>query len=332
MRFPLALQSTELPDLQSSVWIGAVSFEERCVGSCLQLARHRVNVAGAIVIDYPTRAGKASEDLAKRNVHRATIMDRLSTLRAEIVPQVISPYRMSDMRRVLDEASSSTEHGPYSGVILDITCLTKVHTLAAASWVVARPTRRPPVWFAYTLPEQYGSPSRHNRSLGQWLDVAVAPCEFEPMEYSDSVAGIVLLGHEGSRIRLAISQCEPSEALVVVPQTPGRPSLGVVAQTANAVIVRDVRAHRRPGWELVELAASDISGLTRAVTRFCHRAVQNGRRIVLYPFGPKPMILAAAMSAIGAAGARVWYSYPIPRRYDLDYTAGVGPTRWFVAK
>lgn len=332
-KFPLSLQAvSEPPDLEKAVWIGAVSFEERCIGSVRQIARRSLNVTRAVALDYPTKAGRVVEDVAKRRVHRQVISDQLSGLGASVATEVIRPYRMSDMRRILDDASSKLGRDPYSGLVLDITCLTKVHALAAASWVVGRPTRRPPIWFAYALPGQYGSPSRHNRSLGQWLDVAVAPCEFEPMEYSDKTAGIVLLGHEGSRIRLAISQCEPLEALVIVPQTPGKPSLGVVARTANAVIVRDVRSGRRPGWELTELAANDINGLTRVVAKFCHRAVREGRRIVLYPFGPKPMILAAAMTAIGIAGARVWYSYPIPRRYDLDYTAGVGPIKWFVAK
>jgi hypothetical protein len=56
------------------------------------------------------------------------------------------------------------------------------------------------------------------------------------------------------------------------------------------------------------------------------------RRLVLYPFGPKPLILQTALTTVGLLGSLVWYCYPIPHSYDVDYTLGCGSTLFFRVK
>jgi len=335
--------SSDPPNLQTAVWLGAVSFEERCVASAADVGRRRVGLQAAYVVEYPTKAGSKKADTEKRRTHSKKIEAALRQAGTTGQRRVLNPYRLSDFRNLLDECSSQIEPGRYNGLIIDITCLTRLHVLALAGWLKSGGATHA-VWICYVTPQQYGAPERHRTRRGRWLNVLVAPCRYEPRAWSDDSMGIVLLGHEGARTSLAIKQCEPSKALVILSTNSRRRLLEVVSRVANAALITDIRRGARQGWALAELPALDVMRVQEEVRSYLRdnkvqrvetylpENLEGMTRVVLYPFGPKPTVLAAALAAMELGQERVWYSYPIPALYDLDYTMGIGSVKWFQSR
>ena len=213
--------------------------------------------------------------------------------------------------------------------IVDITCLTKAHTLAVASWFMASRGNRPNVFVAYTRSDQYGTPARHRNLTGRWLDTVLAPLELNPQAFTERADGILLLGHEGARISMALSQFSPLRVLVELASTTGMEHLQIVTRTANARLLGEVERGERPGWSVKEVNVEEIDEAYRLAKGFVSQSKADNRRVVLYPFGPKPLVFTTCMAALAVNPTAVWYCYPIPKSYDVDYTMGVGATEWF---
>jgi hypothetical protein len=318
---------------ESFVWVGAVSFEERCLGSLRFLENAAVKrLVGAVAVDYPTRVEPAQPAEKIRQLHRTemrSLVRGLSGANIDLDTEASHPYRLSTFRRTLGKALRIAETNKANGLIIDMTCITKVHTLALAVWLSELQGTLPLVTIAYTLPEQYGSPSKHSPRGGRWVETVLAPCILDPRRFSEEADGIVLLGHEGSRLMVALSQLEPREALVLLWRTSKREDLEIVCRTQNAKLLAAIDRGERPGWMFREMNYAALGEMETAIRPFVASTVRAGRRIVLYPFGPKPMILLASSIAIQMGRGAVWYCYPIPRSYDAAYSLGCGPTRWF---
>ena len=150
-------------------WVGAASFEDRCVGSARLLASVGATVRSALILDYPTVAEPRGHDRLQRVAHLRELQQALTGLvefgaAGDIATRVLHPYRLSEIRQVLT-ASWKRARGA-DLLVVDVSCLTKAHTLGLASWICEHPDA--PVVVAYSQPEQYLSPARHLPKAGRW--------------------------------------------------------------------------------------------------------------------------------------------------------------------
>jgi hypothetical protein len=329
---PRGISTSSLPTSgRPVVWLGAVSFEERCTGALQVLIQAETRIADAVIVDYPTYAEPRQVDSGKRRKHRTDIVSMIrSSSRGPIDdPLTIHPYRLSPFRRALRKAEWLASEKHDAIVVVDTTCITKAHAISLAAWLAKGVGAGTEVLLAYTSPGQYGTPARHSSRTGKWVETVLAPCELRPDVFFEEANGIVLLGHEGPRLELALAQLTPIDALFVLATTPGEEELEIVARTSNARIVGRIERKERAGWEVRRINGSDVEALQQLVEPFVERSIARKRRVVLYPFGPKPLVLAASIIAIGRHPGGVWYCYPVPRAYDVDYTIGTGATHWF---
>jgi len=324
---------TELsPALAPAVWVGAVSFEQRCLGSLGVLASLGLTLSAAMVIDYPTEVIPVTAASKKRRVHWAKMRDTVMRMAASDQcwsPAKIHPYRLGAFRGALQRLLCQEASRTSRSWIVDITCLTKAHTLALASWLVATRGTRPDVIVAYTRPEQYGTPARHRSMSGRWVDTVLAPLELNPQKFLEKANGIVLLGHEGARLSMALAQLAPLNAVVFLSRTTDREDLQIVTRAANARLLGEVERGERSGWSVQQVDTQDVETVETVTKKFVSQSVTEERRVVLYPFGPKPLVFAAGVAALATKVSAIWYCYPIPKAYDVDYTIGVGSTAWF---
>lgn len=330
-----AVQRVVLEGLQSGrpvIWVGAVSFEQRCLGSLQALASAGFSLSSVLVVDYSTAVSPKTTALQKRKGHWAEmrrLFERMGMPNQNWSSVKVHPYRLGAFRGEIQRLLATDVFRRNHLCIIDMTCLTKAHTLALASWVMAAGGNRPDVLVAYTRSEQYGTPARHRNLSGKWLDTVLAPLELNPQMFMEKADGIVLLGHEGARISMALTQSSPQRALVILTTTTGMEHLQTVTRTANARLLGEVERGERPGWSVQEVNVQDIGEVYNLAKAFVSRSVSDNRRVILYPFGPKPLVFATCLAALAVNPTAVWYCYPIPKSYDVDYTMGIGTTEWF---
>jgi hypothetical protein len=308
-----------------TLWVGAASFEDRCRASLQVLAMQGARLSQGIVLDYPTRIQPEREGELKRSQNLEAIRDHVG--RDSQVFRVPS-YRFGAFLGILaDLHAACCKTGEAVRYIFDITCLTKIHTLALAYWLATTP-ELPRVLIVYSRPHDYGSPIRKVWDKGAWLEVVVAPFDIDPELRDAGVTGIALLGHEGDRLRLALNDVPMDNGIIVVVKSDD-PRLDLVAETQNRWLLDDVNRQKDPApLSLHRVTLWDMARLREIVVATSDSARLRGMRLMLYPFGPKPLVFGVSLFAANSYLRGTWYTYPIPRTYDLDYTVGVGTTHW----
>jgi hypothetical protein len=277
------------------------------------------------VLNYPTRIQPEREGELKRGQNLEAILGHVGL---DSQPRRIPSYRFGAFLGVLaDLHAAHRKAGKEVEYIFDITCLTKIHTLALAYWLATTP-ELPRVFIAYSRPHDYGSPIQKVWDKGAWIEVVVAPFDIEPEPRATGVAGIALLGHEGDRLRLALHEVPMDKGAIVVVKSDD-PRLDFVAETQNRWLLDEIsRQKDRAAFSLERVTLWDMARLQKIVAVTSDSARAKGMRLMLYPFGPKPLIFGASLFAARSYLRGTWYAYPIPRTYDLDYTVGVGTTHW----
>lgn len=315
----------------SYVWIGALSFEPRCVGSLEEIYKQQRTLGKSVIVGYPTSVIPLHLDRKRRKKHigeMKKIIGEIATTKEPIFEK-LHPYRLSDIEKYLNATILKSGNKKPVNLVLDITCLTKAHTIGVALWLVKNQKAFNNVIIAYTNPEQYISPARHGKSFSMWEQAVFAPCVLDPNFFYDNGDAIILLGHDGARLSLALAEFTPMDALLILCHEPEREQLQIVTRTSNARIIGQVLKDEVAGWALQTIDISNYNKLKRLVDSFAKETCDKKRRLVIYPFGPKIFIFASALAAINVDPSMVWYCYPIPKQYDVNYTLGIGKTRWF---
>jgi hypothetical protein len=99
------------------------------------------------------------------------------------------------------------------------------------------------------------------------------------------------------------------------------------ARDANRLLLNEIEGGHRPGWKLAivpRLGTIEVANATLALMS----PYDSDRRLLIAPFGPKPLVLSAALTAL-TTDKSVWFSYPVPYRYDADHTIGTGDSFLF---
>jgi len=310
------------------VWIGAISFESRCNGSIEALLNENIHLHRVIAFDYATNISPRSQGEESRAINRNQF-ENLVKDKGEI--QIVHPYRYAEFIGKLETLSTELENAhSLIHLIVDITCLTKIHTIALAYWLINR-RESFPVTLAYSQPEHYGNPSRNIWGKGKWLSTLLVRLDLDSTDPFDSTTLIAILGHEGDRLRLAINEVEANRALVikVLPLEPMPSRLATVSDIQNAWLFFEIQNGIRQGFTLKTLNLANLDSLMHLVQDVCRNAKKKTSRIVLCPFGPKPFVFASAFSSLSIYSENTWLSYPIPTSYDPEYSSGYKQTTWF---
>ncbi len=316
----------QLPASGRLHWLGALSFEERCLGSITLLKRWGYRFAEATLVEYPTEI-RPKEGERARSMHRRRLQRDLGSC---LGPCRTHPYRYIEFLRILAGIADGLREDPKGHLVIDITCMTKLHVMAVAYFLLTEGMSCD-VSLAYSIPKLYGSPVRNIWGQGRWSGVVQARLDLDSTHQHQRTFAVGLLGHEGDRLRLGLHEANPEELLLLrMVQAKNRSSnVEAMVDIQNARLLRELESSTR-----IQTAKRDIdlmrpSQLFSAVGSVCESARTAGARVVLCPFGPKPSVFYATYAALERYREAIWASYPTPTVYDADYSHGLVETLWF---
>ena len=308
-------------------WFGINSFEERCTGSLTRLGETDLNIQSVYFLEYPTSARPESEDRRLRRVHREYVADLASRSSAALTSYSVEAYASDGLISAL---TKFIDAHPASALVLDISCFTKIHVVAAAECIRAMgPTRRP-IFAVYTSPRAYGNLDQTSKVIG-WSDVIVAPISNSAQMRNESHSrGIIIAGHESERLWSALNEIEPAAGLVALGNTPGRPDITRLSERVNKKIMSHIALDYDSAWHRKVVDIADVEEMRLRVSLEVALAKPHSSPVILYPFGPKTLILASALALLDLYPEASWFVYPVPAGYDVSYSEGIGGTYWFL--
>lgn len=308
------------------LWIGALSFEERCVASFARLIEGGRTPATVLLFEYPTNVRPVAQDHERRRRNRVrldALCGAFPNLKLEFVE--IDPYSYRAAQRAV--AESLGQLGA-TQVVLDVSCLTKIHAIALADPEIFATSVD---WqLAYTSPETYGHLETSGGVGTGWRDVLVLPIgDSAELANETHARGVVLAGHEGDRLVIALTETEPAAGIIIMAAADRRPDLRRESERRNDKVTQLLIGRGDGRWRNEVISLRDPSALRRAIELEVTAATREDAPILLYPFGPKPFVTLAAMQMAAVPGLQAWFVYPIPISYDVDYSYGIGETLWY---
>jgi hypothetical protein len=310
-------------------FIGVVSFEERSTAWAKYLNENQALPTQSYLFDYATTAEPEEVDISRRSECRDSFAKNLSTsdftLEFIETPNAFAMNRIqADIRRVFDESAGKP-------LLVDISCMTRVHLLAMVTAVRKLHSRPSEVYFCYSIPETYG-PKTSNR-FG-WKDVLFLPIGVRRLFHREGLGrGIILAGYDGERLSIALTEIEPASGCLVYSRSPRRPDFVKRAREANKVVERRLSNLRMPRtstvpsesdkWTTEVVDSYDFGKLLEAVKPQVSQAKKEESPVILFPFGPKPVTLALALAFHDWGVDEAWAVYPIPEKFSVSYSSGV---------
>jgi hypothetical protein len=307
-------------------WVGALSFEERCLASLARLDNLRLAVDEILLLEYNTTVVTREEERRRREKHYSLIWDCATRLsKNPLQRRETFAYSFDDIKLVLSEARGIRQSG---SLIVDITCMTKIHALAVAVFVQGNPDTRSNCLISYSSPENYGDLERSHEKFG-WSDVLIAPLGDAPSMTDDADSrGIIIPGHESDRLLMAISEVEPAGGTIVVVDSHRRPDMRKLCEKKNEMVVKYLIKMHSSDWSKEVVMHDDFVTLSRIVEKTVNEAASNRAPVFLLPFGPKGIIFVTTYELATKYVDATWFVYPVPTAYDVNYTEGVRSTRW----
>ena len=313
-------------DFENIFWIGALSFEDRCMGSINSLLKNNLVIKKAFILDYLNvlLIPKESEENRSQNKRMMLIL-----IKNQFQLLGIHPYRYSEFFGMLEKTYEDISRSNNRCVIvIDFSCLTKIHTVALAYWICKQKLSIPIV-LAYSQPEFYGNPYKNIWGKGKLTRTLHIRLDLNSTKTYSSTNVIAILGHEGDRLRLAINEANPDDGLVIKVLPKKIPSkLSTVTDIQNSWLYQEIHDGIRD-FKIKKLEYDNISELIKLITNYCKAAKDINSRIVLCPFGPKPFIYYTAFAILSTYPELAWLFYPVPASYDPDYSKGFDKTLWF---
>jgi hypothetical protein len=309
-----------------TLWIGALSFESRCYGSLIDLKHNDLRITSGIALNYPTSVHPPLEDKERRRNNWKYVSNLQKEICAgSIELRDVDPYSIHQLQQVLEEISQSET----DLVVIDITCMTKVHALALAAAMAG--TQHAFKWvIAYTVPENYGNLAEFNKAPG-WQDIIVAPLTEAALLHNEADSrGIIITGHEADRLIVAFAELEPSGGLIIVADTDKRPDLRYLNEHLNRKMIGQLMRMRSNVWAKTVIALSDIHRLKSYIAKEIILAKDKSAPIIIFPYGPKSLIFFAAYQLASEYPDATWFVYPIPSGYDVNYSEGIEETLWLL--
>jgi len=310
------------------VYVGAVSFEQRATAWANHLAGLDVRPERAVIFDYDTEAEPLADDKALRKQSESGFRTALGKSDLSFL-RGVNAFAIN----VLESAMiREVTESPATTVLIDITCLTRVHLFAAAA--AANRARRDGKTIIYCYAAAHGYGFSKNDLQG-WRDVLfVSVSKGASMDSNARSYGIISAGHDGERLSVALQELEPPSGVMVYASNPDRPDFTSRALRANEVTHTRLEALRSPRqnhgvkiddrWSFEHVQVADFDGLSKCVSQQAGFAESASGTVAIYPFGPKPMTLCIAETLKVAEKVPAWMVYPIPERFSVTYSTGTG--------
>jgi hypothetical protein len=326
VRFVLSDFEAVLPAAISRIhWVGASSFEERCTASLACLRRANIKIVRSSVIEYDT-------DVRPRNRARTMITDNRKRMHRLLgssarTPVAIPSYRYIAFLAWLTELGDSEgQPGDIDALVIDVSCLTKLHAVALCRWLTATKLSFPIV-LAYSSPKDYHASKSVKPTRGRWKDLLVAPVVSRPLPDLRENSGVLIPGHEGDRLRLALDEVVANRGLVIEAEA-RELRVAVASQAQNSFLYDRIEGLHGSDFELVSVDIAQMRSVQSAVRKVVKAARECRSKLTIYPMGPKPLVLGAVAEACSSYSLGTWYVYPVPSYYRATYTHGVAETLW----
>ncbi|MFV3114251.1 hypothetical protein [Gordonia amicalis] len=309
--------------------MGASSFEPRCTNSLEVLCAAGL-VQHILVVNYETRIIPmyGRDEVA----HKRAEFQGFSVRQRSIDYRSIHAHRIAALHGELLRIGRKFSNCP---IIIDVSCLTKVHAIAVAEWLSEREQSDPPVFVCYSSPESYSWDVGNSVLRGEFRELVFCPIggmnedDRDPVGMRSMVDVIALLGHEGGRALYAMSGIDVERGLCVLFDDPLNETPGSVARVENSTLIGRILKNKLGDWSYFPTVNGDLSDLHTRVSRFVLNSASN--RQVIIPLGPKVAIVQSALAALSVGHGDIWVSYPVPNSYVWPYSYGVGQLRFFEA-
>ena len=307
------------------VWLGSLSFEERCKGSLIELDENMLKIDMGFALNYSTTLSPILEDQVQRKKNWQYFESLDNKVFAQHIKQYpISSHSFQELQQCLDGILLETKANLF---LFDVTCMSKIHTIALAAYLANAESDFNWV-VGYTIPENYPNLDISSKAPG-WKDIIIAPlAETAWLFYESHSRGIVLPGHESNRLVVALAELEPSGGLIMIADTPRRPDLRLLSERNNKKIIRQLTSMRSRNWLTEILSLEDFDLLASRVASEIKMAHKFDAPVILFPFGPKSLIFSAAYHLCCEYPEASWFVYPIPSSYDVTYSEGIQKTYW----
>lgn len=315
-------------------FVAAISFEDRCTHISHELGKNDVIPSRTILIDYLTEADPSYLDKKLRSDHRNQFLDFLESRGSVVSSEEIKPYSTSVLRKHI----ASILRGDDREVVIDISCMTRAHILSLAGILANAENHEQEIYFCYTAAESYNV---GKEAESGWCDVLLLPVGYpRSLRREGHARGVVLPGHDAERLCLALSELEPAAGCVVYSNTDGRPDLMRHAQEVNAYVSKYLLSLRMPeltsknrssettGWKDVFINLDDFVQLEQFINEQVKEASRDKGPMVLFPFGPKTLVLSAGLILASLKEINAWAIYPVPYKYHIDYSQRSARTYW----
>ena len=312
-------------------WIGALSFEERCLGSIYtSLSSH---LKSLLLINYSTKLSSIEQGEKLRMKHKNRLIKHLefSNPNLLLTEKTVNAYSRSLLLKILDGfLQKLLENDPNQliSVVIDISCLTKIHTIYSILWCLNNP-KVINTYILYTRPQTYGSPKQtHGGPSAGWIHTIINPLKISkkpittefniPITYC-----IYLMGHEGDRARAALFNLPIDILYGIFVLSPNEPRLEERCRIENEDIIRDIERKKVLGAKIIECEIMDNDFLLQTLENNLSKINDMNSLIYFLPLGPKPLILTSVLAFWKFASVDVEVVYPIPVVYDINYTYGI---------
>lgn len=309
-------------------FIATVSFEQRSTMWASEVFSLRAPIRNSTIFDYDTIADPLADDRELRSQSRIHFTKYLSESSVSFIENTnafaINLLRSEMLRSIMSSESKM--------VLVDITCMTRVHlfaTMSAALKVLESGKR---VVFLYTSASGHG---HLKQDLQGWRDVLfIAASEASTVESDSRRFGVISAGSDGERLSIALQELEPQSGVMIYTENHERPDFSAKTYAANEIARSRLKKLRDPTseatknlgnrWQFESISPTDIEKLYSCIEEQIGYARAVNGVLAIYPFGPKPVTLCIAHAALRAKDVPSWVVYPIPEKFSVTYSSGIG--------
>lgn len=341
MKTSLQIQTEEensiIERLKSSpfAFISVISFESRCTTVAEQLVSNNLTPTKIITFSYKTKAIPESLDKSLREDNKSIFCNLFDCENNLINESAVSPYSSNILKHQMEELIEVIGNNL---IVVDITCMTRIHIFILSELIATNRIDYSRVIFCYTGPQSYSVKPKSN--LG-WRDtILVSIGRNKPFRREGHAHGIVFTGHDSERLSIALAELEPGIGILLFSNTPRRPDFLLRARETNKPIRDRLLTLKMPRsdqdnklteydqWSEFTFNINDFDKLNFYIEQEINSAVLDDGPIVLFPYGPKTLTLAAAIFLASSPVVDAWAVYPIPDGYSISYSTGSAMIHW----
>jgi hypothetical protein len=307
-------------------WIGALSLGRRSVRTIQVLSEAKCAVRRATLLRYPAKLDLRGPSKGKWDSNLSAFLDAIAHGgQADLQEHSISPYAASELADAL-RAEALLAKDNSGQLVVDLTGFTKFHTgVMAAEAAVQR--LEGVLTLGYTIPENYTGFSDRERSSAGFSQTLIVPVvDGAKLIHESRARGIILPGHEGQRLLVALGEIDPVGGTIIHAVTPDRPDFEQVTRHRNRLAYADF--DRAGSWIDKSVELRRVRAVSNLVKAEINRARSARAPLLIYPFGPKPLIFATVFTAARLYPAGSWMVYPLPTTKFAAHTEGVSSTYW----